>query len=161
MTGMERNSDLVIMSSYAPLFVNVNPGGMQWETDLIGYDTLTSYGSPSYYAQLLFANHVGTEVVASTLNAGPRLYTSVTRDEKQRKIFVKIVNATSDEQPLGITLSGAPNVKRSDQRRAVRASFRALLDQCAGAELLSKVKKLRIEHLYPTLQNRGSRCSQG
>jgi alpha-N-arabinofuranosidase len=113
MTGMERNSDLVIMSSYAPLFVNVNPGGMQWETDLIGYDTLTSYGSPSYYAQLLFANHVGTEVVASTLNAGPRLYTSVTRDEKQRKIFVKIVNATSDEQPLGITLSGAPNVKRS------------------------------------------------
>ena len=28
MTGMERNSDIVIMSCYAPLFVNVNPGGM-------------------------------------------------------------------------------------------------------------------------------------
>ena len=40
MTGMERNSDMVIMSSYAPLFVNVNPGGMQWATDLIGYDAL-------------------------------------------------------------------------------------------------------------------------
>jgi alpha-L-arabinofuranosidase len=48
MTGMERNSDIVTMASYAPLFVNVNPGGMQWETDLIGYDTLNSYGSPSY-----------------------------------------------------------------------------------------------------------------
>jgi alpha-N-arabinofuranosidase len=46
MTGMERNSD-IIMSCYAPLFVNVNAGGMQWESDLIGYNTLTSYGSPS------------------------------------------------------------------------------------------------------------------
>ena len=32
MTGMERNSDLIVMASYAPLFVNVNPGGMQWAT---------------------------------------------------------------------------------------------------------------------------------
>ena len=47
MTGMERNSDLVIMASYAPLFVNVNPGGMQWATDLIGYNALSSYGSPA------------------------------------------------------------------------------------------------------------------
>ena len=38
MTSMERNSDLIVMASYAPLFVNVNPGGMQWESDLIGYD---------------------------------------------------------------------------------------------------------------------------
>jgi alpha-N-arabinofuranosidase len=113
MTGMERNCDIVIMTSYAPLFVNVNPGGMQWETDLIGYDALSSYGSPSYWAQVLFANHLGTEVVASTLaNAGPRVYTSVTRDEKQRKLFIKIVNATSDAQPFGIALDGAPSVKR-------------------------------------------------
>ena len=64
MTGMERNSDIVIMSCYAPLFVNVNPGGMQWESDLIGYDALTSYGSPSYWAQVMFARYLGTEVVA-------------------------------------------------------------------------------------------------
>jgi hypothetical protein len=40
MTGLERNSDLIVMASYAPLLVNVNPGGMQWESDLIGYDAL-------------------------------------------------------------------------------------------------------------------------
>ena len=57
MTGLERNSDIVIMASYAPLFVNVNPGGMQWQTNLIGYDASSSYGSPSYYAQVMFANH--------------------------------------------------------------------------------------------------------
>jgi alpha-N-arabinofuranosidase len=63
MTGMERNSDLVIMSSYAPLFVNVNPGGMQWPTDLIGYDAVASYGSPAYYAQKMFSLYHGDVVL--------------------------------------------------------------------------------------------------
>ena len=54
--GMERNSGLVVMASYAPLFVNVNPGGMQWESDLIGYDALTRDGSPSFYAQGMLEN---------------------------------------------------------------------------------------------------------
>jgi alpha-N-arabinofuranosidase len=114
MTGMERNSDLIIMASYAPLLVNVNPGGMQWDTDLIGYDALTSYGSPSYWAQVLFGKYLGTEVVTATLaNAGPRLFASATRDEKQRKLFVKVVNASSEEAALNITLDGVAAVKRN------------------------------------------------
>lgn len=112
MTGMERNSDLIIMASYAPLFVNVNPGGMQWETDLIGYDALTSYGSPSYWAQVMFSNHLGTEVVAADLaNAGPRVYSSVTRDESKRKLFVKVVNANSTAQRFSIAIDGAAGIK--------------------------------------------------
>jgi len=63
MTGMERNSDLVAMSSYAPLFVNVNPGAMQWPTDLIGYDSVTSYGSPAYYAQKIFSLYHGDRIL--------------------------------------------------------------------------------------------------
>ncbi len=47
--GLERNSDLVTMSSYAPLWVNVSSN--QWVPDLIGFNNTTSYGSPSYYAQ--------------------------------------------------------------------------------------------------------------
>jgi alpha-N-arabinofuranosidase len=113
MTGMERNSDLIIMASYAPLLVNVNPGGMKWETDLIGYDALTSYGSPSYWAQVLFGKYLGTEIVAATLaNAGPRVFASATRDDKQRKLFVKVVNASSEEAALSIALNGVAGVKR-------------------------------------------------
>ncbi len=109
MTGMERNSDVIIMSSYAPLLVNVNPGGMQWETDLIGYDALNSYGSPSYWAQVLFASHIGTEVVPAALsNTGQRVYASVTRNEKLHKLFVKIVNGNSDAPALAVALNGAP-----------------------------------------------------
>jgi len=108
LTGLERNSDLIIMESYAPLFVNVNPGGMQWATDLIGYDALTSYGSPSYWTQVMFSSHLGTEVVSSTLNNAPaRVYASVTRDEAKHKLFVKVVNATSTAQLLAIALTGA------------------------------------------------------
>jgi alpha-N-arabinofuranosidase len=113
MTGMERNADLIVMASYAPLFVNVNPGGMQWATDLIGYDALSSYGSPSYWAQVLFGKYLGTEAVVATLtNAGSRVYASATRDEKQRKLFVKLVNASSEEAPLSITLNGVGRVER-------------------------------------------------
>ena len=112
LTGLERNSDLVIMESYAPLFVNVNAGGMQWESDLIGYDGLTSYGSPSYWTQVMFAAHTGTEVVAANLtNAGPRIAASVTRDEQKHKVFIKLVNGTSDTQRFQISLDGLPNVK--------------------------------------------------
>jgi alpha-N-arabinofuranosidase len=111
MTGMERNSDIVIMASYAPLFVNVNPGGMQWATDLIGYDALSSYGSPSYWAQVLFGSYLGTEVVASTVtNGGQRVYMSVTRDEKLHKLFVKVVNASSEMTSVHIALTGIAEV---------------------------------------------------
>jgi alpha-N-arabinofuranosidase len=113
MTGMERNSDLIIMASYAPLFVNVNPGGMQWDSDLIGYNALTSYGSPSYWAQVLFGGHLGTEVVSAALsNAGPRIFTSVTRNDKEHKLYVKLVNATSDAQNITLAFEGVSSIKQ-------------------------------------------------
>jgi len=108
LTGMERNSDLIVMASYAPLFVNVNPGGMQWGTNLIGYNALNSYGSPSYYAQVLFSEYKGDEVIDSSLeNAGSLLFYSATRDTAKKKIYLKVVNASPKAQTLDIKLSGA------------------------------------------------------
>ena len=105
MTGLERNSDVVVMASYAPLFVNVNPGGMQWSSDLIGYDTLTSYGSPSYYAQVMFASCVGDHTLESSVSGiGERFFYSVTASSG--RVCLKLVNAASTEQPLAITLHG-------------------------------------------------------
>jgi alpha-L-arabinofuranosidase len=59
LTGLERNADLVVMEAYAPLLVNVNPGARQWGTNLIGYDALGSFGSPSYHVQAMFAASTG------------------------------------------------------------------------------------------------------
>jgi len=82
MTGMERNSDIVLRSCYAPLFVNVNPAnpatgapaGMQWASDLIGYDALNSYGSPSYYVQKMFNTNIGNKVVPVAVDHLPMLH---------------------------------------------------------------------------------------
>ena len=107
LTGVERNSDVVVMSSYAPLMVNVHNGGMQWHPDLIGYDGLTSYGSPSYYVLSLFAGKIGDEVPASTLTgAGPRVAYSVTHQASTGKVYLKIVNGVPTPQELEIDLSG-------------------------------------------------------
>jgi len=57
MTGLERNSDHVIMASYAPLLVNLNHRA--WNPDLINFDSSKWYGLPSYYVQQLFAANRG------------------------------------------------------------------------------------------------------
>jgi alpha-L-arabinofuranosidase len=107
MTGLERNSDVVIMASYAPLFVNVNPGGMQWETDLIGYNAMKSYGSPAYYAQVMFGSYLGDQVLASKLeNGGPKLFYSITGDAAKKKLYLKLVNASTDAQPVTVDIEG-------------------------------------------------------
>jgi alpha-N-arabinofuranosidase len=107
MTGMERNSDIIVMSAYAPLLVNVNPGASQWVPDLIGYDALRSYGSPSYYAQVMFAAKLGDKKPASELSGGgPRFFYSVTEDTAKKRLYIKLVNASSDAQPVKISLPG-------------------------------------------------------
>jgi alpha-N-arabinofuranosidase len=108
MTSMERNSDLIIMAAYAPLFVNVNPGGMQWESDLIGYNAASAYGSPSYYAQSLFGEYLGTSVPTSSItNGNDRLFYSVTNDTAKGTTYLKLVNASSKPQSLDATITGA------------------------------------------------------
>ncbi len=113
MTGLERNSDLVVMASYAPLLVNVNPLAAQWGTNLIGYDAKQSFGSPSYYAQSMFSGYLGNQVVASKLTgAGPLCFESVTRDAATHTLYVKIVNGTPKPLPLALQLEGVTSVAR-------------------------------------------------
>jgi alpha-L-arabinofuranosidase len=57
MTGLERNSDVVVMAAYAPLFVNVNH--RKWNPDLINFDSSRWYGLPSYYVQKMFSQYRG------------------------------------------------------------------------------------------------------
>ena len=58
MQGMERNSDIVTMASYAPIFVNEND--QKWKPDMIRFDATYSYGTPSYYVQKLMSQKLGT-----------------------------------------------------------------------------------------------------
>jgi len=137
MTGMERNSDIVVIASYAPLFVNVNPGGMQWGSNLIGYNGLACYGSPSYYAQKMFSQYLGDVVIGSTAqNIGtqshqlpppkakpgqpplsvpppaqiPTLFHVATKNSATGAIYLKVVNTASTPQAVKIQLKGVNSV---------------------------------------------------
>jgi alpha-L-arabinofuranosidase len=149
MTGMERNSDLVVLSSYAPLFVNVNPGGMQWPTDLIGFNAMSSYGSPAYWAQQMFSTHHGDIILPSTDENVPlkdwqpptpraradgtqpparplqhvaTLFHSATRDSKTGVVYLKIVNRTSTPQAVRVEISGLASVESKGQSVAISAA---------------------------------------
>jgi alpha-L-arabinofuranosidase len=71
MTGMERNSDIVIMGSYAPLYCNANHRA--WPVNLINYDSYRWYGLPSYYVQQMFANNQGTVVLPVNIVNAPTI----------------------------------------------------------------------------------------
>jgi len=105
MTEMERNSDLVIMHCYAPLLVHVSPGARQWRPNLIGYDALRVYGSPSYHAIKLFATHVGDEILKAS-TADTEVLVSVTRASRSRTLYVKLVNPGSAAAPVQLDLIG-------------------------------------------------------
>jgi alpha-N-arabinofuranosidase len=141
MCCLERNSDIVLLESYAPLFVNVSDlvrgGSMQWPSDLIGYDALTSYGSPSYYAQVMFSTHHGDNVLATdsqdipthpwqppqrTRNGVPQggppapqqvpsIFYDATRDSQSGTIYLKVVNRQDTAQPVHIQISGVSAVE--------------------------------------------------
>lgn len=69
MTGMERNSDVVVMGSYAPLFAQVYYKG--WNPDLIYFDAAGVYGTPSYYVQAMFGNNRCDEVSPMEVKCPP------------------------------------------------------------------------------------------
>ena len=66
MMGMENNSDVVELASYAPIFVNENDA--RWRPDMIRFSSSRVMGTPSYYVQQLMPQHLGTQVVRVVQN---------------------------------------------------------------------------------------------
>ena len=74
LTGVERNSDLVKMASYAPLFENNNR--RDWPTNLIWINNEKVMGRASYYVQQMYAQNRPTYNVEITTSEPVRDYTS-------------------------------------------------------------------------------------
>jgi alpha-N-arabinofuranosidase len=102
---MERNSDIIKMQCYAPMLVNVNPGGRQWRPDLIGYDAISAYGSPSYYAIQMFSRNLGDQILA-VAGADTSVQGCATRDSRTGEIFIKLVNPDATAQAVTIRIDG-------------------------------------------------------
>ena len=103
LTGLERNADLVIGSSYAPLLVNVN--APNWPTNLIGYNALSSFGSPSYWAQRMLAAGHGDHVIGSQVTGGPGTLYQVASAAPGHTYLV-VVNNGSASATMRVSLAG-------------------------------------------------------
>lgn len=68
MTGLERNSDIVAMAAYAPLFCNANH--KRWPVNLINFDSTHWFGIPSYYVQKMFSENRGDVTLPTEVEVG-------------------------------------------------------------------------------------------
>ncbi|MCY0970439.1 alpha-L-arabinofuranosidase C-terminal domain-containing protein [Chryseobacterium wangxinyae] len=129
MTGLERNADVVTMTSYAPLLAHAD--GWQWTPDLIWFNNLQSYATPNYYVQKLFSNNKGTDLLRISENgkvlAGQNnLYASAVKDSKSGETIVKIVNSSAKQTTVEIT---PKNIKQSSKMTKVTLTAWALKDE--------------------------------
>ncbi|MFF0088949.1 LamG-like jellyroll fold domain-containing protein [Streptomyces canus] len=110
LAGLIRNSDQVLMECYAPLFSHVMNN--VWATNLIAYDNLTSYVSPSYWAQQMLTSRLGDTVLPAMARALPGLATVATRSGK--RLYLAVVNYGTEKVDVPVELRGlAKGVKRT------------------------------------------------
>ena len=107
-TGLERNSDVVSISCYAPLLSNVN--AINWSPNLIAYDALNSYGSPSYYMLSTFAKYLGTQIAPSKSAGTNGIYFACSTNAKKTSLYIKLVNTNSTATKLTVNVNTTKKV---------------------------------------------------
>jgi alpha-N-arabinofuranosidase len=110
MTGLERNAEVVNLTSYAPLMAHED--AWQWTPDMIWFNNLEAYGSANYYVQKMFSTNKGTDLLAITKDGKPligqnNLYASAVKDINAKEVIVKLVNTSSTQHEVTIDLKGS------------------------------------------------------
>ena len=103
LTGIERNADVVVLASYAPLLARI--GYVQWSPDMIWFNDESAYATPSYYVQKLYANNMGDYTLKSSIckednKIDEKIYQTVSYDLKNKDLIIKILNASNQDQVL-------------------------------------------------------------
>ena len=112
---VERNGDIVSMTSYAPLFARKD--NTNWNPDMIYFDNERAYLTCSYYVQQLFGQSSGQYYygdcvkfegdAADVIQPQENVHygQSVILNVKTRKLYVKICNASDEVKKANINLS--------------------------------------------------------
>jgi alpha-N-arabinofuranosidase len=107
MLSLERNSDVVAMASYAPLFSLCE--GEQWFHNLINFNPAHVLLTSNYFVQKMFYTNMGTEVVDMQGELPKGIFASATTTKD--RVFVKLVNTNSYEVHARVNLPGIPDGK--------------------------------------------------
>lgn len=104
---VERNADVVVMTSYAPLFARKNTNN--WNPDLIYFDNERPFLTCSYYVQQMFGQSSGDyfygDCVKFDREDDNLLGQSVVLDTQARKLYLKVCNAGENAAKATIDLS--------------------------------------------------------
>lgn len=108
LTNVERNADVVVMSSYAPLLAK--EGHTNWNPDLIYFNNTEIHPTANYYVQRAFGQNAGSRYVYSDLNVNgsndvtQRLDKSVVIDEVTGDIIIKVVSLLPKQSSLTVNI---------------------------------------------------------
>ncbi len=110
--SLERNSDLIIMSSYAPLFCNVND--LRWTPNAIYFDGLSSYATPAWWVQHLFSTKRGHLYIPtdSDTDGNPQtFFHSAALNTMTNTVIIKAVNNAESAESVVVDLIGICNTQ--------------------------------------------------
>jgi alpha-N-arabinofuranosidase len=115
LTSLERNGDVVVLSSYAPLLARRQH--TQWHPDMIYFNATEVFPSLNYAVQKLFGHHAGDAAVPTAFApAGVKLAASTVRDSRSCDLIVKVVNGEATAQPVAVKFAGAKKLPATAQR---------------------------------------------
>lgn len=122
---VERNGDVVTMTSYAPLFARRD--NTCWNPDLIYYDNERMYLTCSYYVQQIFGMSSGNYYYGDCVQLegfdDKYLGQSVILNTKTRELYVKFANATDQVTRACIDLSRFGRMKTSAQMMTISGNM--------------------------------------
>lgn len=123
LANVERNADIVTMTSYAPLFAK--EGYTQWNPDLIYFNNAEVKPTVGYYVQKLYGQHSGDEYIASSIQLSDnrdavqkRIAKSIVRDSKTGDVIVKLINMLPVEVNTKLDLNSM-NISDTNASRIV------------------------------------------
>ena len=121
LAALERNGDVVHMTSYAPLLAK--DGRTQWNPDLIYFNNREVKPTTGYYVQKLYGQHAGDHYIPSQINLDNqdsrvklRVGSSIVRDSKTGDVIVKLVNLLPVSIETDVRLPGMDGIQSSATR---------------------------------------------
>ena len=121
LTALERNGDVVHMTSYAPLLAK--DGRTQWNPDLIYFNNREVRPTTGYYVQKLYGQNAGDHYIPSQINLDNqdsrvklRVGSSIVRDSKTGDVIVKLVNLLPVSIETDVRLPGMDGIQSSATR---------------------------------------------
>lgn len=141
MTGFERNGDVVAMTCYAPTFAKKN--AQNWTINEVWFDSQSVALSPAYYTQLLYTNNLGKEYIDAQFDGDislRELAQSVTVDQKEQAIYVKLVNSSGKEQTVNLNLDGFGDINAASIQH-LSANFPSACNEVGKACYIAPVEE--------------------